>query len=319
MQFSSFHPTEDASERMVRGSHSFSLSQIRLKMFIRAVMVLSTNLLWYYINPLYSVNPFVVATFRLHRPFNRPKKRENMAEFKPIKQTRASEEVLEQIKDSILRGRFKAGDKLPSERELTEQFQVSRGVVREAIRVLEKTGFVSIRQGPSGGAYVTDLNFDHLSSGFLDLYLANKLTIPELNQVRMHIEPEVARLAAQRVTPAFRVRLEKAVSAEREPVKSYVVRMERLTSVHYILAEMCGNYLFEAIVNSFIRLTHQIVEVVEPEDHNALHAVGEHDAVVAAVLAGDPDKAAKAMTDHLKVFCEGLIKMDKTYRGLRRY
>lgn len=242
-----------------------------------------------------------------------------MVEFKPIKQTRASEEVLEQLKESILKGRFKAGDKLPSERELTEQFQVSRGVVREAIRVLEKTGFVSIRQGPSGGAYVTDLTFDHLSGGFLDLYLANKLTIPELNQVRMHIEPEVARLAAQRVTPAYRARLEKAIAAEREPMKNYVVRMERLTDVHYILAEMCGNYLFEAIVNSFIRLTHQIVDAVEPEDHNELHKVGEHDEMVAAVIAGDPEAAAKAMTEHLKNFCEGLIRMDKTYRGLRRY
>ena len=207
----------------------------------------------------------------------------------------------------------------PSERELTEQFQVSRGVVREAIRVLEKTGFVSIRQGPSGGAYVTDLTFDHLSSGFLDLYLANKLTIPELNQVRMHIEPEVARLAAQRITPAYRARLEKAITAEREPMKNHVVRMERLTDVHYILAEMCGNYLFEAIVNSFIRLTHQIVETVEPEDHNALHGVGDHDEVVAAVIAGDPEAAARAMTGHLKKFCAALIKMDKTYRGLRRY
>jgi GntR family transcriptional regulator, transcriptional repressor for pyruvate dehydrogenase complex len=242
-----------------------------------------------------------------------------MVDFKPIRQTRASEEVLEQVKESILRGRFKAGDKLPSERELTEQFQVSRGVVREAIRVLEKTGFVAIKQGPSGGAYVTDLTFDHLSGGFLDLYLANKLTIPELNQVRMHIEPEVARLAAQRVTPAYRARLEKAITAERDPMKNYVVRMERLTEVHYILAEMCGNYLFEAIVNAFIRLTHQIVEAAEPEDHNALHGVGEHDEMVAAVIDEKPEAAAKAMTDHLKKFCEGLIRMDKTYRGFRRY
>lgn len=242
-----------------------------------------------------------------------------MAAFKPIKQTRASEEVLAQLKEAILRGQVKAGDKLPSERELTEQFRVSRGVVREAIRVLEMTGFVTMRQGPAGGAYVTDTNFDHLSNGFLDLYLGNKLSIPELNQVRMLLEPEVARLAALRVTPQYAQRLQSAIEAEREPSADYDERMERMTQVHFILAEMCGNYLFEAIVNAIIRLTHQIVDAVKPEDHNALHGVGEHDEVAQAVIEGDAEGAARAMTAHLENFCKELIRMDQIYRGLMRY
>jgi len=84
-----------------------------------------------------------------------------MSYFKPIKQSRLSEEVLSQLKEAILLGKFKSGQKIPSERELTEAFQVSRGVVREAIRALEITGFVVLRQGPAGGAFVTDLSFDH--------------------------------------------------------------------------------------------------------------------------------------------------------------
>jgi GntR family transcriptional repressor for pyruvate dehydrogenase complex len=76
-----------------------------------------------------------------------------MGRFKPIKQFRISEEVLSQLKESILLGKFKSGEKLPSERELTEEFQVSRGVVREAIRILEITGFVTMRQGPTGGPH----------------------------------------------------------------------------------------------------------------------------------------------------------------------
>ncbi len=242
-----------------------------------------------------------------------------MAGFKPIKQIRASEEVLAQLKEAILRGRFKAGDKLPSERELTEQFQVSRGVVREAIRVLEMTGFVTMRQGPAGGAYVTDINFDNLSNGFLDLYLGNKLSIPELNQVRLHLEPEVARLAALNITPEYAARLEGALAAERQPSVDYDERMQRMTEVHYLLAEMCGNYLFEAIVNAIIKLTHQIVDAVKPEDHNSLHGAGEHDQVARAVLAGDAEGAAKAMTAHLEKFCKELIRMDQVYKGLMRY
>ena len=123
-----------------------------------------------------------------------------MGRFKPIRQVRVSEEVLSQLKESILLGKFKSGEKLPSERELTEEFQVSRGVIREAIRALEITGFVVLRQGPTGGAFVTDLSFDHVGNAFLDLFLANKVSIPELANVRYYIEPEVARLAALNAT-----------------------------------------------------------------------------------------------------------------------
>ncbi|MGD8741085.1 MAG: GntR family transcriptional regulator, partial [Desulfobacterales bacterium] len=90
-----------------------------------------------------------------------------MGAFKPIRQFRFSQQVLSQLKESILIGKFKSGEKLPSERELTEEFQVSRGVIREAIRILEITGFVVLRQGPTGGAFVTDLSFDHVGNSFL--------------------------------------------------------------------------------------------------------------------------------------------------------
>lgn len=241
-----------------------------------------------------------------------------MKAFQPIKQTRISEEVLIRLKEAILSGVYKAGDKLPSERELTQQLQVSRGVVREAIRVLEMTGFVTMRQGPSGGAFVTELTSDRLASGFLDLYLAGQLTIPELCQVRLHIEPEVARLAALRIDPEGARRLQEAADHERDAFSGYEDRMQRLTKVHQILPELCGNHLFEAMVNSMITLTHEIVSAVEPKDHNLVHGIGEHDAIVAAVVEGNQQAAHQAMVDHVTSFSEGLIRMDLEYRALPR-
>ena len=99
-----------------------------------------------------------------------------MPSFKPIKQSRVSGEVAEQLKQSILLGQFEAGDKLPSERDLSNQFQVSRIAIREALRFLENTGFVETRQGVTGGTFVTDLSFEHLSNAFVDLFLAEKIS-----------------------------------------------------------------------------------------------------------------------------------------------
>jgi GntR family transcriptional repressor for pyruvate dehydrogenase complex len=236
-----------------------------------------------------------------------------MHNFKPIKQPRISEEVLRQLKEAILLGKFNSGEKLPSERELTEQFQVSRGVIREAIRALEITGFVTTRQGPAGGAFVTELSFDHLSSAFLDLFLANRMSIPQMAHVRYFIEPEVARLAALNITEKGGKRLIEAQKAEFLPIKNNSERVTALQRVHNVLAEICGNHFLEAITKAMLRLTREIVEAVDP-DHEALHSSGEHRTIIEAVLRGNASEAVSAMTDHSEIFCERLVRMEEAYR-----
>ncbi|MDD3847554.1 MAG: FadR/GntR family transcriptional regulator [Syntrophorhabdaceae bacterium] len=235
-----------------------------------------------------------------------------MSIFTPIRPLRVSNEVTEQLKQSILLGHFKPGDKLPSERELAEEFQVSRVAIREALRALENAGFVITRQGTTGGAFVTDLSFEQLANSFLDLFLCEKLSIPELYHVRRLIEPEVARLAALRVNDEYARRLREALEAERTPGPTLSEEVDRKTTVHYILAEMCGNRFFEALVTCVMRLTKQVVEVVRP-DTQKLHPAGLHDAAVEAVLAGDPETAAREMEKHATAFGKNLMKMEEEY------
>ncbi len=236
-----------------------------------------------------------------------------MARFKPIKQSRVSDEVIDQLKQSILVGHFKAGDRLPSEREMAEEFQVSRVAIREALRALENSGFIATRQGVTGGAYITDLTFGHLASAFLDLFLANKISIPELYQVRLLIEPEVARLAALRITPEYADNLKALVEAEELPPLSLVEDIERKTAVHYMLAEMCGNRFFEAVIRSAMGVTTKIIEAVQPDPY-VMHPAGMHRPIVEAVIAGDADAAASLMKEHSIEFGETLVNMEKVYR-----
>jgi DNA-binding FadR family transcriptional regulator len=236
-----------------------------------------------------------------------------MGQFKSVRQSRVSEAVLAQLKEAILLGHFKSGEKLPSERELTQEFQVSRGVIREAIRALEITGFVVLRQGPTGGAFVTNLSFDHVGNAFLDLFLANKVSMPELAHVRYYIEPEVARLAALNATAEDKKRLAEAQEAEFLPVTTATARIGQLQRVHHIIAESCRNHFFEAISKSMMRLTYEIVEAVDP-DHQALHMPGEHQEIIEAVTNGNADKAKAAMRKHLEKFRDNLIKMEAAYR-----
>ncbi len=236
-----------------------------------------------------------------------------MPRFKPIRQLRISEEVAEQLKQSIVSGHFKPGEKLPPERDLAEEFQVSRVAIREALRKLEHAGFIVTRQGATGGAYVTDLNFEYLAKAFLDLFLAEKISIPELHRVRLLIEPEVARLAASNITPEHARQLKEALDIEELPITSLSVDVDRKQRIHFVLAEMCGNRFFEALMRSLLGLTKKVVEAVNP-DPDYVHPKGMHRSVVEAVVAGNAEAAAEAMKKHTIDFGENFIKMERTYR-----
>lgn len=220
--------------------------------------------------------------------------------FKPIKPLRISEEVAQQLKESIMFGHFKPGERLPTERELSEQFQVSRAATREALRVLENAGFIVTRQGATGGAFVTSLSFERISNAFLDLFMAEKISISEINHVRVLVEPEVARLAAQRITPEYA-----------EKLKAEIGTME----FHFILGEMCGNRFLEGLVRSTIDLTGMIVETANV---GYFHSTEEHRPIAEAVLAGDAEAAAAAMRKHAIANGENLMKTERLFREKSR-
>lgn len=233
--------------------------------------------------------------------------------FNPIKQSRISEGVIDQIKHSILLGHFKAGERLPSERDLAEEFRVSRMAIREALRALELSGFIETRQGINGGAFVTDLTFEHLGNAFLDLFLADKVSIPEMLQVRLLIEPEVARLATLNLNAVYHQRLRESLEAEELPPASLLNDVEIKQNFHFVLAEMSGNRFLEAIVRSLLKLTRNLVLAVDAGPR-FIHPAGMHRTVAEAVFSGNPEEAYEAMRKHTLEFGEKLIEMEKTYR-----
>ncbi len=233
-----------------------------------------------------------------------------MRSFQPIKKSSATDEVLGQLKDSILKGSIKQGGKLPSERELSNVFNVSRGVVREAIQGLKVTGFVEIKQGPLGGAFVKEISLGLLETGFTDLFFANKLTLTDILNVRQHIEPEIARLAALNVNDEYRKKLKNALAGENQPFDSPDDLMNKLTAVHYILAEMCGNRLLEGIISAIISLNHHIIKTLLEELMKG-HGTGEHDEIIQAVIAGNPEAAQKAMARHASNFRSVFLKLEQ--------
>src|SRR3989442_2786898 len=120
--------------------------------------------------------------------------------FERVKNQRVSDEILQQIREAVLAGKFQVGDRLPNERALAEQFGASRTSVREALRGLEQEGVVYTKKGVTGGTFVADLDHRLVSRSFQTLLTLRKISINHIAEVRLIFKAQPARPAALRTT-----------------------------------------------------------------------------------------------------------------------
>ncbi len=120
--------------------------------------------------------------------------------FKKAKQNRLFQDVVEQVENAILAGDIPAGKRLPAERDLCLQFSASRGTVREALRILEQKGLISIKLGAGGGAFVRRRHAELITENFSMLIRSGEVTTANLFQLYETIEVAIAALAAKKVT-----------------------------------------------------------------------------------------------------------------------
>src|SRR5665647_3539080 len=118
--------------------------------------------------------------------------------FSPIKNTKVYEQVIDQIKDMIDKGTLKKGDKLPSERNLVLQLEVSRASIREALRALEVIGLIECRQGE--GNYIKSSFQDNLFEPLSIMFMLEGSSKEEIWELRKIMEVEASGLAAKRIT-----------------------------------------------------------------------------------------------------------------------
>lgn len=239
-------------------------------------------------------------------------KETNLVDFKPIKKMKASDEIGQQLKDAIFKGLYSAGDKLPSERELIESFKVSRTVVREAIKGLEASGLIEIKQGAMGGAFVKLMTFERLTNVCQELFLMEKMSFAEVCDARLMIEPMVARLAARNCTPEMADKLREACRKE-EDILEYADTVYLRQKVHYVLADMSGNRFLSAMIKSLLKVVSDATRTFEP-DHDEVHPAGLHNPIVEAVIEKNEALAELEMQKHLTEFTARLDVVENQYR-----
>ena len=219
--------------------------------------------------------------------------------YNPVHTARLYEQIVEQIEASFLKGELKPGDKLPAERELAEQFGVSRTAIREAVKALTQKGLVEAY--PGRGTYVINSTPQAVRHS-LDLLVkfdGNEGT-RSLVEVREILEPEIAALAA------FRAK-EEQINAMREAVEVMDASLEDIDAFieadldfHFALAEGTQNVLIPTLTDTLVVLLREQRKQIALVKGGMVRAQEHHKKILAAILSRDAEAARQAMRAHLE-------------------
>lgn len=215
----------------------------------------------------------------------------------PLGRKTVSELVVQRILDLVREGSLKANDKLPPERDLAAQLDVSRPTLREALRALQILGVLEIRHG--GGVYVTSLDPAELLSP-LDLFVTlDARNMAELFDARIQYEPLIARLAAERMDVAGVSRLAELVAAQAAAPDDAELFHETDVEFHKSILDASGNLFLSRTGKLLQVLGDQARRSFQRRQGVRLRSIEDHKAILSAFKARDPDAAHAAMQAHM--------------------
>ena len=232
-------------------------------------------------------------------PEHRPSKARTGVRFKAVVGTRPADEILAQIRDQLARRKLKAGDRLPSERELAEQFAVSRNSVRQALRSLVDGGLLEMKKGAGGGAIIRDGGGAAVLSGLSDLYALGMIRPEHLTEARLMIGVEVVMRACERCTPEeIDALAANVVQAEAAAAKGDLARRTQINlEFHRMLARMTRNPILVTLTDAVTTITGRFVQVVGPTPNASVMPLRRK--LLRHLRTRDAAAAAEAMRSHL--------------------
>jgi len=180
------------------------------------------------------------------------------AVFKPLDKKRYFEQIAQLIREKILHKNLEKGFKLPTEQQLAKDLNVSRSVIREALRILDVMGYVSIRKGPQGGIFVSNLYHKPITDSLRILTNNGHVTVDHIIDVRLQIEPFTAAEAARYAKKRDIKKLSALIEDASLHMDDAAYLKNKDMEFHLLLAEASGNPVLAILMRSVIEILREI-------------------------------------------------------------
>jgi GntR family transcriptional repressor for pyruvate dehydrogenase complex len=227
-----------------------------------------------------------------------------MEELPGDRADKVSEIIARQIVRDIASQRYRPGTMLPPEAVMLERFQVGRASLREALRIVEVYGLITIKPGPGGGPVVQDVTARQFARAATFYFHLHGATFRDLLEARRAVEPMMARLAATHADPDALERLKAEVSETRQAYETGDLPewRQHTGEFHALVASASGNHILDLFGLSLKELYSERLEhrVVGKTDRPTVLA--EHAAIANAIIRRRPAEAERLMTEHMETF-----------------
>jgi DNA-binding FadR family transcriptional regulator len=219
--------------------------------------------------------------------------------FAPVSVARASSSIADQIRQAIVTGRLEQGQRLPPERELAEQFGVSRVTVRDALRALEAMGLIEVRVGARGGAFVTVPTGSIVGQTMSDMMMMSAVTPEDIVEARLVVELGTVTLACARATDEDLAELQDLAERSQSALDAKTYTRELSWDFHALVAKAAHNGAIESLTSSFrSSLSMHPIRTREGARAHTL-TVDEHTSILKAIVKRDGATARREMAKHL--------------------
>lgn len=218
---------------------------------------------------------------------------------------RAADVLADALRDKILDGELEPGANLPAERDLAEESGLSRGTVRDALRMLELDGLVEIRSGRNGGAIVRRVGSDVLIRNLETFIRGREIRTRSLLEIRELVEPACASLVAERGDPDAVAELVDLAERMRERMDDVDEFLTLNAQWHIQMADASGNELLATFMQA---IALEIRAATDLEDFNSADvleaAQHAHETIIEAIRRRDPEAARRRMQRHVHAYRE---------------
>jgi GntR family transcriptional repressor for pyruvate dehydrogenase complex len=198
----------------------------------------------------------------------------------------------------IATGHLKAGDRLPSERELAQALKVGRSTVREALRSMESLGFVEVRAGE--GAYLMSPAAPRLPDPLMAELFRTPSIQRTLFEVRSALEPKLAALCARRATSEQITRMREALAKQEAGIRRAETGLSADVAFHALIAEAVGNEILSRNMQSLMDLLREGREESLWHEGRAALSLRQNQAILRAIEGRNPATAARQMREHIR-------------------
>ena len=208
--------------------------------------------------------------------------------------------VAQRIVQDAIRGSLKPGDLLEPERTMLESYQTGRGTLREALRLLEFQGVISLKPGPRGGPVLQNPDATHLGSTLVLLMQLQAAPFRNVAEVRTALEPMISNMAATRMTDEALVELRGTVDQMKDELDDQYSFLDANKRFHDIIAWSSGNVLFAYIIESLLGIMDGTQIGVDYPAFRRAAILKAHEEIYTALAARDPEASEARMREHIE-------------------